>query len=134
MFNRPANPYEAQEANAKARAAQQQRLLDCGQMGAKSFARCVMAPATDSVEVQRLGPVKTASSMVSVAVATMTGRAEAVLAPSDARRIGMALIDAADEVDGTARLEFAVDATPEAVSDALLALQRSRAARPDGLS
>ena len=119
MFNPFQQSNDAQEANAKARAAQQQRLLDNGQMGAKSFARCAMAPGTDSVEVQRLGPVQTTSSMVSVAVATQGGRAEAVLTPADARRIGMALLDAADEVDGSARLTFTVDETPEAAADAL---------------
>jgi hypothetical protein len=114
MFTRPTDP------NAAALAARRQALVDNGQMGHPHSAPCVMAPATDKVMVQRIGPEGVDTTLVGVSVQAVGGVAFVNLAPGDARRLAVAMLDAADQADGVERLGFRVPGTP-AQAAALLA-------------
>ena len=107
MFGIP-NPLDA---NAKAQAARRALLVETGQMGHPVEAPCAMAPATDKVVVQRLGPVDHEATLVGITAQTAHGALPVNLYPRDARRIAIALLDAADEADGIQRLGFQVPAT-----------------------
>lgn len=106
MFNRSNN--DPHQQNAEALQRHDADLVRHGQMGAVSMAKCVLAPATDFVRVRRLGPEKMPTTYIGVMVTQSGSQSGVALRPSDARRMAMALLDAADEADGTARLEFTV--------------------------
>lgn len=98
------------DANNTAYEAYQTRMREDGIMGPVSSSRSLLYPGTDSMSVQRVGPVQTPSSYVSVRVVDGPMRALMTLSVSDARRMAMALLDAADECSGVSRLAF--DVTP----------------------
>jgi hypothetical protein len=111
--------YAMQNPNDAAQAARRQALIDNGQMGLPHSASCVMAPATDKVTVQRVGPANVDTTLVGVTIQSTGGFAFVNLAPGDARRLAVAMLDAADTADGIERLAFRVPATPEAAADLL---------------
>ena len=106
MFNRQPDP------NTAAQTARRQALIDDGLMGHPHSAPCAMAPATDKVTVQRIGPEGKATTLVGVTIQTQTGMLFVNIEPADARRLAVAMMDAADQADGTERLGFKVPATP----------------------
>jgi hypothetical protein len=113
VFNRPVDP------NTAAQNARRQALIEDGLMGHPHSAPCAMAPATDKVTVQRIGPAGKATTLVGVTIQTQTGMLFVNVEPGDARRLAVAMLDAADQADGTERLGFKVPATPAQAADLL---------------
>lgn len=95
-------------ANRAALRAHIRDLRSADMLGPESSAKSHLYPGTDSIAVYRNGPKNTKSSVVDVTIIDGGRKAQVTLSVTDARRIGMALLDAADEADGTARLEFTV--------------------------
>lgn len=116
MFAREPEPVRV---NREAASAQRQALVADGVNGVPITAPCALAPATDKVTVQRIGPAAKPSSVVSVTVQVGQGHAYVNLRPADARRIAAALLDGADECDGMALLRYVVPATPAAAMEHL---------------
>lgn len=100
---------EAANANREAKEAHLQRLHEAGQIGDETRAACALMPGSDAIAVRRIGPVQCGSTTIAVTTTSDAGTLSLNLLPADARRIGIALIDAADEADGNALLAFSVD-------------------------
>lgn len=104
--------HNAHERNRQAMVDRRNALIQDGVNGLPFKAKCAMAPGTDTLTVQRLGPRGLPSTLVGVTVETQSGTLFVNLTPSDARRMAQAMLDAADEADGTPLLEYATPETP----------------------
>jgi hypothetical protein len=113
VFNRQPDP------NTAAQTARRQALIEDGLMGHPHVAPCAMAPATDKVTVQRIGPEGKSTTLVGITIQTNTGLLFVNITPADARRLAVGMLDAADQADGTERLGFKVPATPAQAADLL---------------
>ena len=111
---------DAHDRNKRAMEARRAALIEAGQLGAPSFAPCAVAPGTDRITVQRVGPSATETTVIGVTIETTMGGGFVNLTPANARRIAVAILDAADEADATEKLDFTVEPTPARAAEALL--------------
>lgn len=104
---------EEYDQNKRALSQREKALTALDLIGPKSLVRSVLYPGTDSLTVRRNGAPKTATTVVDIFAKDGADTAHVTLSPRDARIIGMALIDAADEADGVQRLTFDTPDTPD---------------------
>lgn len=111
-------PLDPLTANARAMQARDEALVKHGMKGEPTVAYCSLAPGTERILVQRIGPVGVPTTNVGVALESRGKGALAVsLSPVDARRIAVALMDAADEADGLDRIAIHVPDSPRDLTD-----------------